>query len=242
MFNQYEDIVTLLYKKEDQKRFNTKIKNMKSTIDTNNKNYTKQNFSNFRNRNKNLFLEQCQSSGRVNLMKIFDKGKKSNSIQSRKKSPNLDFKKLHRAAVIKNEIKTIAQENLYMLKKLINQTSEYKREYFEKKYQESQKYKSLLCHYPSIDFNITRFYKKPKSRQNKMYHQMLTEGNLPSIRKVKEKYPSLDIKKGLKYNILSPKFFKEATKNNGKLNILNIVFHKPKGEKKNKDIENVTHL
>ena len=69
--------------------------------------------------------------------------------------PAFKFKKNQREAYIKNGIKTLAQENLFMLKKLISQESDYKHDIFEKNFQESRRYKNNICHYPSINYYKT---------------------------------------------------------------------------------------
>ena len=62
---------------------------------------------------------------------------------------------------VQNGIKTLAQENLFILKRLITQESEYSAENFMKKYKESRKYKNNICHYPSINFYRTKTDTKP---------------------------------------------------------------------------------
>ena len=58
-----------------------------------------------------------------------------NSNKTFIKSPFI-LRKNPREAYVKNEIKTLAQDNLFMLKKLITLESEYKHDKFEKKYKE----------------------------------------------------------------------------------------------------------
>ena len=56
----------------------------------------------------------------------------------------------------KHEIIKVAQENLYMLKRLNERTSFYNVEKWNKDYEVSQYYKKNLCLYSPIDFNKTQ--------------------------------------------------------------------------------------
>ena len=56
----------------------------------------------------------------------------------------------------KHEIIRVAQENLYMLKRLNEKTSVYNVDKWKKDYEASQYYKRSHCQYPSIDFYKTQ--------------------------------------------------------------------------------------
>ena len=58
----------------------------------------------------------------------------------------------------KNEIMRVAQENLYMLKRLSERTSFYNVEKWNKDYEASQYYKKNHCLHPPINFNQTQKY------------------------------------------------------------------------------------
>ena len=60
------------------------------------------------------------------------------------------------AATKKHEIIRVAQENLYMLKRLNEKTSAYNVDKWKKDYEASQYYKRSHCQYPSIDFYKTQ--------------------------------------------------------------------------------------
>ena len=75
--------------------------------------------------------------------------------------PQYKIKKNVKETFIINGIKSLAQENLFILKRLITQESEYSAEKFMKKYKESRKYKNNICHYPSINFYKTKTDSKP---------------------------------------------------------------------------------
>ena len=58
----------------------------------------------------------------------------------------------------KHEIIKVAQENLFMLKRLNERTSFYNVDKWKKDYEVSQYYKRSHCQYPSIDFYKTQKY------------------------------------------------------------------------------------
>ena len=75
--------------------------------------------------------------------------------------PKFKTKKSQKDNVIINGIKTLAQENLFILKRLLTQESDYSAEKMRQKYKQTQKYKNNICHYPSINFNKTKKETKP---------------------------------------------------------------------------------
>ena len=85
--------------------------------------------------------------------KLYDIDKNGRQTISRSFKPAFKFKKNQREEYVKNGIKLVAQENLFILKKLLSKDSEYSASKFEKQYQQAQKYKRNICHYPVIDFN-----------------------------------------------------------------------------------------
>ena len=150
--------------------------------------------------------------------KLSDIDKNSRQTFLKATSPSFQFKKSQREAYIKNGIKILAQENLFMLQKLINQQSEYKRDKLEKNYKESRRYKNILCHYPSINFN------KTKSSSNtlvqsydfklKRYKVSNTEGSLPKLKNLKKRtnFMTLQTRYAIRDKELDPHYFKEAKK------------------------------
>ena len=123
------------------------------------------------------------------------------------------------AATKKNEIIRVAQENLYMLKRLNEKTSAYNVDKWKKDYEASQYYKRNHCQYPSIDFYKTQkcssfgnlftglsknstkndFYTK---RQNSKYSLSYTnsKGNINKKRKKFEDFSYRDLQIGKKNN------------------------------------------
>lgn len=88
--------------------------------------------------------------------KLYDIDKNGRQTISKSLKPVFKFKKNQRDDYVKNEIKSLAQENLFILKKLLSKNSEYSTHKMEKQYQQSQKYKRNICHYPSIDFYTSK--------------------------------------------------------------------------------------
>jgi len=70
--------------------------------------------------------------------------------------PIFQYRKAVMAGNKKTEIIRVAQENLYMLKRLNERTSCYNVDKWNKDYEASQYYKRNHCQYPSIDFYKTQ--------------------------------------------------------------------------------------
>ena len=70
--------------------------------------------------------------------------------------PIFQYTKTTMAGNKKHEIIRVAQENLYMLKRLNERTSCYNVDKWNKDYEASQYYKRNHCQYPSIDFYKTQ--------------------------------------------------------------------------------------
>lgn len=66
--------------------------------------------------------------------------------------PHLDFKKKHKEIYVKNEIKTLAQENLFMLKRLLEKSSNIDNKQLKHDFIKHQCYKSNRCYYPKIKY------------------------------------------------------------------------------------------
>lgn len=66
----------------------------------------------------------------------------------------------------KHEIIKVAQENLFMLKRLNERTSFYNVDKWKKDYEVSQYYKRSHCQYPSIDFYKTQKYESLYNKTN----------------------------------------------------------------------------
>jgi len=141
-----------------------------------------------------------------------------NSHQAYLKSmkPQYKIKRSQKDSQIINGIRSLAQENLFILKRLITQESEYSAEKLMKKYKESRKYKNNICHYPSINFYRTKTDAKPLIQT---YELSLKKNKLPKINGLsKRNFMTLQSKYS-KYE-LDPHYFKEAkrTKKNNTMN------------------------
>lgn len=129
--------------------------------------------------------------------------------------PAFQFKKSFKEAYVKNGIKLLAQQNLFMLKKLITQKSDYKADKFEQEYQESRIYKNNICRFPSINFNKTRNtqfssiqnYDLKTQKKVKIFN---TEGNLPTINTNKKRINLFQTKYANTNRDLDSHYFKEA--------------------------------
>ena len=131
-----------------------------------------------------------------------------NSHQTYLKSmkPQYKIKRSQKDSQIINGIRSLAQENLFILKRLITQESEYSAEKFMKKYKESRKYKNNICHYPSINFYRTKTDAKPLIQT---YELSPKKNKLPKINELsKRNFMTLQSKYS-KYE-LDPHYFKEA--------------------------------
>ena len=131
-----------------------------------------------------------------------------NSHQTYLKSmkPQYKIKRSQKDSQIINGIRSLAQENLFILKRLITQESEYSAEKFMKNYKESRKYKNNICHYPSINFYRTKTDTKPLIQT---YELSPKKNKLPKINELsKRNFMTLQSKYS-KYE-LDPHYFKEA--------------------------------
>ena len=135
-----------------------------------------------------------------------DHNSHQNFLKSMK--PQYKIKRSQKESFIINGIKSLAQENLFILKRLITQESEYSAEKFIKKYKESRKYKNNICHYPSINFSKTKRDTKPLIQT---YELSPKKNKLPKINGFsKRNFMTLQTK--YCKNELDSHYFKEAKK------------------------------
>ena len=88
--------------------------------------------------------------------KLFDIDKFGHRKAIKNMKPIFQFTKTTMAGNKKHEIIRVAQENLYMLKRLNERTSVYNVDKWNRDYEASQYYKRNHCQYPSIDFYKTQ--------------------------------------------------------------------------------------
>lgn len=85
---------------------------------------------------------------------------------------------------IKLGIMDLAQQNLYMLKRLTEKKSEYSVTKMESDYKRYQKYKKIMCNFPSINFNKV---KRGFSSDNKNYRTEMKE-SFPTLNYINDGY------------------------------------------------------
>jgi hypothetical protein len=87
---------------------------------------------------------------------LYDIDKFGHKKAMKKMKPIFQYTKTAMSGNKKHEIIRVAQENLYMLKRLNERTSCYNVDKWNKDYEASQYYKRNHCQYPSIDFYKTQ--------------------------------------------------------------------------------------
>ena len=158
---------------------------------------------------KNYDIER---SNMILYQKLYDIDKNSHKAISKSLKPAFKFKKRNREEFVKNEIKSLAQENLFILKKILNKNSEYSAKKYEEQYKQSQKYKKLLCHYNCIDFSTSKSNNEP----------IVQSCNFCSTKKSSQKLPKLGFAQKTRYKgfrttvsrggPLDERYYKEATR------------------------------
>ena len=86
--------------------------------------------------------------------KLVEIGKGSTQYNSINKTRTTYKKKKN--TFVQDRIKSLAQENLFMLKRLLEKKSEYDKNKFQKEFEVNQRYKNNVCNYPSINFYSTK--------------------------------------------------------------------------------------
>jgi hypothetical protein len=95
--------------------------------------------------------------------KLYDIDKNGHKKAVKNMKPLFRYSKVTMDGNKKDEIIRVAQENLYMLKRINERSSVYNVDKWDRDYRISQYYKRNHCQYPSIDFNKTQ---KEGSRAN----------------------------------------------------------------------------
>lgn len=166
--------------------------------------------------------------------KLYDIDKNSHKTISKSLKPVFKFKKRNREEYVKNEIKSLAQENLFILKKILNKNSEYSAKKYEEQYKQSQKYKKMLCHYNSIDFSTSKSNNEP----------IVQSCNFCSTKKSSQKLPKLSYlqkasQKAFRTTIshggpLDERYYKEATRSRKMSSTTRSKFRNTRYDEKNK--------
>ena len=144
--------------------------------------------------------------------KLYDIDKNSHKTISKSLKSVFKFKKRNREEYVKNEIKSLAQENLFILKKILNKNSEYSAKKYEEQYKQSQKYKKMLCHYNSIDFSTSKSNNEPIVQSCNYCSKKKSSQKLPKLsffQKASQKAFRTTISRG---GPLDERYYKEATR------------------------------
>ena len=96
------------------------------------------------------------NDNKVLFKKLYDIDRNGLKRAQKKWKPIFQYTKTAMAGNKKHEIIKVAQENLYMLKRLNERTSVYNVDKWNRDYEASQYYKRSHCQYPSIDFYKTQ--------------------------------------------------------------------------------------
>ena len=183
---------TPFYKSKFNRRFNFNIPKLNSQF------------------NKNYELEQKNKNFYKKLLEI-----KTHNNPKKFSAKNL-FNSHWKAGYVKLGIMNLAQQNLYMLKRLYEQKSQYSAKKLEKEYQRYQGYKKIMSKFPGIEtnkfkslINNTYFLKSKKSEQSDKSEFLPTinyinDGSMIQIKKINIK----DTKKN-KNKIISPRNLKK---------------------------------
>jgi len=152
---------------------------------------------------KNYFIKK---ENMVIFQKLANIDNNSHKAYLKSMKPQYKIKRSTKDSLIINGIRSLAQENLFILKRLITQESEYSAEKFMKKFKESRKYKNNICHYPSINFYKTKTEAKPLIQT---YESSPKRNKLPKLNgSSRRNFMTLQSKYS-KYE-LDPHYFKEA--------------------------------
>ena len=81
-----------------------------------------------------------------------DKNKKRKNIKNLATTYNFRKKNKNKEVYVQNGIKALAQENLFMLKRLLERTSNINNRKLKQDFEKNQEYKHNICFYPSINF------------------------------------------------------------------------------------------
>ncbi len=170
--------------------------------------------------------------------KLYDIDKNGHKTISRSLKPSFQFKKRNRREeLVKNEIKSLAQENLFILKKILNKNSEYSAKKYEEQYKQSQKYKKMLCHYNCIDFSTSKGNNEPIVQSCNFCSTKKSGQKLPKLgfsQKTSQARFRTTISRG---GALDERYYKEATRSRKMSSTTRSKFRNSRYDDKNKKKE-----
>jgi len=138
-----------------------------------------------------------------------DKNKKKKNLKNLATTYNFRKKNKNKETYVQNGIKALAQENLFMLKRLLERTSNINNRKLKQDFEKNQEYKHNICFYPSINFLAKNKVNEPiiesfSTTKDKFKSSL---SNFPGI----TKYSSLNFRKTYFNNhILDSQFYKNA--------------------------------
>ena len=138
-----------------------------------------------------------------------DKNKKKKNIKNLATTYNFRKKNKNKEVYVQNGIKALAQENLFMLKRLLERTSNINNRKLKQDFEKNQEYKHNICFYPSINFLSKNKVNEPIIESfNKTKDKFKSSlSNFPGI----TKYSSLHFRKTYFNNhILDSQFYRNA--------------------------------
>ena len=172
-----------------------------------------------------------------NKLYDIDKHGHQNILSSMK--PVFRFKKNQRDSFVKNEVKKLAQENLFMLKRLLSKESEYSSLRLEKDFQRSQKYKRNICHYPYVNFHTSPNKDAPlvQGYNFNKKEKKIKKLKLPKLggKTIKSAYKDFRIT----HRTLDEKYYKEAKRSMNSTTRSKFKITKYGPQKKGKDVSNI---
>ena len=137
-----------------------------------------------------------------------DKNRKKKFTQNYE--PVLNFKKKSKEIHVQNEIKALAQENLFILKRLLERNSNINNRKLKQDFEKNQEYKNIICNYPSINFYSNNQVNEPII---KSFNLKDKDNNNKSILPTIYKMSSLQFRKRkTNYNRLDEQYYKNAKK------------------------------
>ena len=174
--------------------------------------------------------------------KLYDIDKNSHKTISKSLKPVFKFKKRNREEQVKNEIKSLAQENLFILKKILNKNSEYSAKKYEEQYKQSQRYKKMLCHYNSIDFATSKNNNEPIVQSCNFCSTKKSDQKLPKVgfgQKSNTKCFRTTISRG---GPLDERYYKEATRSRKMSSTTRSKFRNTRYDDKNKNGKEASNI
>ena len=173
--------------------------------------------------------------------KLYDIDKNGHKSISKSLKPAFKFKKRNREELVKNEIKSLAQENLFILKKILNKNSEYSAKKYEEQYKQSQKYKKMLCHYNCVDFSTSKNNNEPIVQSCNFCSTKKSNQKLPKLftPKSSQKCFRTTISRG---GALDEKYYKEATRSRKMSSTTRSKFRNTRYDDKNKNGKEASNI